>query len=192
MQEGKRKSPTLQGIGSDLNKKLNAKIRKKTYRKSSSVKELEGLAQETTRKKFSEIPQECLTTRKYRDDIVNELARCIIDFFRFKGCQAERINNSGRFTAIQKTFTDIIGRKRTIIQKKRIKGTGTTKLADISEFIAGQSIKIKAKNANVRLSHAQIAFQQSINLSGNNYLIVDSLEFFFYWYNNLKRDGYGK
>jgi hypothetical protein len=158
------------------------KIRKKPYRKSSAVKELEAQANAATKKKFPEIPQEWLAPRKYRDDSANGLTKCIIDYLKFKGCQAERINNTGRLIDNQKTFTDVIGRKRTIGNKKWIKGTGTKGTADISATIAGRSVKIEVKYSSDRQSKAQKNYQRHIEQAGGIYVIARTFKEFFNWY----------
>ncbi len=159
------------------------KIQKKPYRKSSAVKELEALANAAARKKFPEIPQEWLAPRKYRDDSANGLTKCIIDFLKFKGYQAERINNTGRLIDNQKTFTDVIGRKRTIGHKRWIKGTGTKGTADISATIAGRSVKIEVKYGRDRQSKAQREYQNQVQQAGGIYTIATTFEQFFQWYN---------
>lgn len=189
MQEGKRKSPFMQGIETDLNKNLSTKIRKKTYRKSQAVKELETIANAAARKKFPEIPDEWLAPRKYRDDTANALTRCIIHFLKFKGQQAERINNTGRLIDDQRTFTDVIGRTRTIGQKKWIKGTGTKGTADISATITGKSVKIEVKFGRDYQSKSQKDYQRLIEQAGGVYIIARTFEDFYNWYNEKFANG---
>lgn len=160
-----------------------AKIRKKPYRKSPAVKELERVANEDARNKFPEIPPEWLAPRKYRDDTSNGLTKCIIHFLRFKGWQAERITNTGRFINQQTTYTYVIGKSRTIGQKKWIPGTGTNGTADISATIAGRSVKIEVKIGKDRQSSAQKVYQVSIESAGGIYVIAPSFEIFYDWYN---------
>jgi hypothetical protein len=157
------------------------KIRKKPYRKSLAVKELESTANAAARKKFPEIPPEWLALRKYRDDTANALTRCIIHFLKFKGQQAERINNTGRLINGQRTFTDVTGRTRTIGQKKWIKGTGTDGTADISATIAGKSVKIEVKISD-RQSKAQQEYQRQVEQAGGIYIIARTFEDFYNWF----------
>lgn len=163
--------------------KANTKIRKKPYRKSQAVKELEAMANKAARLKFPEIPPEWLAPRKYRDDSANGLTKCIIHFLKFKNCWAERINNTGRLIDNQQTFTDVAGRTRTIGQKKWIKGTGTNGTADISAIIAGKSVKIEVKFGKDRQSKAQKEYQQQVEQAGGIYFIARTFEDFYTWYN---------
>ena len=158
------------------------KIRKNPYRKSPAVKELERLANEAAKQKFPEIPAEWLAPRKYRDDTANALTRCIIHFLKFKGQQAERINNTGRLIDDQRTFTDVIGRTRTIGQKKWIKGTGTKGSADISATIAGKSVKIEVKFGRDYQSKSQKDYQRQIEQAGGVYIIARTFEDFYSWF----------
>jgi hypothetical protein len=157
------------------------KIRKKPYRKSLAVKELEAIANNAAREKFPEIPPEWLAPRKYRDDTANGLTKCIIHFLKFKGCQAERINNTGRLIDTQRTYIDVIGRSRTIGQKKWVKGTGTDGTADISATIAGKSVKIEVKISD-RQSQAQQEYQRQVEQAGGVYIIARTFEDFYNWF----------
>jgi hypothetical protein len=158
------------------------KIRKNPYRKSPAVKELERLANEAARKKFPEIPAEWLAPRKYRDDTANGLTKCIIHFLRFKGQQAERINNTGQLIDNQRTFTDVVGRSRTIGSKKWIKGTGTKGTADISAIIEGWSVKIEVKIGRDYQSELQKDYQHQVEQAGGVYIIARTFEDFYSWF----------
>jgi hypothetical protein len=158
------------------------KIRKNPYRKSQAVKELETIANAAARQKFPEIPAEWLAPRKYRDDTANGLTKCILHFLRFKGQQAERINNTGRLIDNQRTFTDVFGRNRIIGEKKWIKGTGTKGTADISAIIEGKSVKIEVKIGRDYQSKLQKDYQQQVEQAGGVYIIARSFEDFYSWF----------
>lgn len=160
------------------------KIRKNPYRKSPAVKELETIANADARQKFPEIPPEWLAPRKYRDDTANGLTRCIIHFLKFKGQQAERINNTGRLIDDQRTFNDVLGRTRTIGKKKWIKSTGTRGTADISAAIVGKSVKIEVKISD-RQSKSQKEYQQQVELAGGIYFIARTFEDFYSWFTTI-------
>jgi hypothetical protein len=159
------------------------KIRKKTHRKSSAVKELEAMANDVARKKIPEIPQEWLAPRKYRDDSANSLTKCIIDFLRFNGCQAERISNTGRPIDTQKSFVDVMGNHRNVGGMKWVPGTNTNGTADISATIAGKMVKIQVKIGSNRQSKEQKKSRQAIEQAGGIYIIVRTFEEFYQWYN---------
>jgi hypothetical protein len=157
--------------------------KKLPYRKSHAVKLLEQLANDAARMKYPDTPPQWLAPRKYRDYSANGLTRCIIHFLNFKGHQAERINNTGRPIDQRKTFTDVIGRYRTIGSTKWIPGTGTRGTADISATIAGKSVKIEVKIGSDRQSQAQKEYQRMIEAAGGMYVIARSFDEFFQWYN---------
>lgn len=156
--------------------------KKKAYKKSPAVKMLEALAMSDARQKFSEIPEEWLAPRKYRDDSANALTKCVIDFIKLAGGQAERISNTGRLIGRQITFTDVVGRQRTIGEQRWIKGSGTNGTADISATIVGRSVKIEVKHGKDRQSEAQKKYQTEVVQAGGVYIIVRSFQEFYDWY----------
>jgi hypothetical protein len=124
------------------------KVQKIPYRKSNAVKFLEEIANDAARANNPNTPPEWLAPRKFRDDSANRLTRCIIDFLKFKGWQAERIANTGRMIDTRcQTFADVTGRIRTIGSNKWIPGTGSNGTADISATIKGRSVKIELSMA---------------------------------------------
>ncbi|WP_372653684.1 hypothetical protein [Draconibacterium sp.] len=160
----------------------NSKVQKIQYRKSQAVKYLEQLANNEVRAKNPNTPVEWLAPRKYKDDTANGLTKCVIDFIRFNGGQAERIGNTGRMIDTRSTFTDYVGQTRTIGQTKWITGTGTNGTADISATISGKSVKIEVKIGKDRQSEAQKNYQKAVEKAGGNYVLATSFEQFFNWY----------
>lgn len=160
-----------------------SKQRKAPYKKSQVVKLLEAMANENAHTKFSEIPAEWLAPRKYRDDSANGLTKCIIDFVTLKKGQAERIANMGRRLTTQQTFTDVIGRQRTIGSTKWIPSNGANGTADISATIKGKSVKIEVKIGRDIQSDVQKKYQKTIEAAGGIYVIASSFEQFHDWYN---------
>lgn len=174
----KKAAPTA-GNGSNSQ---TIKVKKNPYRKSKAVKILEGLANDAARQKYPMIEPEWLAPRKYRDDSANGLTKCILDFLKFHGSQAERINNTGRMLDKRKTFTDVVGNRRQIGTSTWIPGTGTKGTADISATIAGRSVKIEVKILADRQSPAQQEYQKAVEKAGGIYVIARSFEQFYDWY----------
>ena len=162
---------------------IASKVQNLPYKKSFAVKQLEAMADEAARKNNPNTPPEWIAPRRYRDDRANGLTKCIIDFIRFTGNQAERIANTGRRIDTRQTFEDVTGRTRTIGSSKWIKGTGTNGTADISSTIKGLSIKIEVKYGKDRQSDAQKLYQSQIQQSGGLYFIASSFEQFLSWFN---------
>lgn len=162
--------------------------KKLPYRKTSAVKLLEVMANEAARAKYPTTPPEWLAPRKYRDDTANALTKCVIDFLKLSGHQAERISNTGRMIDRRQTFTDVLGNRRQVGSSKWIKGTGTNGTADISATIAGKSVKIEVKIGRDRQSQAQRRYQEEVESAGGVYVIAATFEGFYDWYNqNFKR-----
>ncbi|MCK3682801.1 hypothetical protein [Maribellus sp. YY47] len=160
----------------------NKSTQKTRYVKSQAVKELERIADEEARKKFPVIPFEWLAPRRYRDDTANGLTKCIIDFLRFHGHQAERIANMGRRIDTRENFVDVIGRARTSGESKWIPGNGTKGTADISATIKGISVKIEVKIGSDRQSVSQKRYQKSIESAGGIYFVANSFDSFYKWH----------
>lgn len=166
------------------------RILKKRYIKSQAVKYLEDIANNAAREKYPMIDPENLAPRKFRDDSSNGLTKCITIFLQLKGWQAERIANMGRLMNTQHTFSDVVGRQRTIGQAKWVKGTGTNGTADISATIKGRSVKIEVKYGADRQSEAQKKYQRTIEMAGGLYYVARTFEGFLNWYNVTFGDEY--
>ena len=165
-----------------------AKVKKTPYKKSLAVKKLEQMATDEAQQKYPTIPSQWLAPRRYRDDTANGLTKCIIDFLKLSGWQAERISNTGRPIDERKTFIDVTGCQRTIGRIKWIPGSGQRGTADISATIAGRAVKIEVKIGSDRQSPAQRDYQKAIEQAGGIYIIARSFEQFLDWY-NVKFEG---
>ena len=161
----------LPGLSFETQIKDNKKVIR--YRKSD----------EAARKQYPNTPPHYLAPRKFEDKTANGLTKCVIDFVRLNGGQAERISNTGRRIDTQITFCDVIGCKRTIGSSKWINSNGTNGTADISSTILGRSVKIEIKIGADRQSEAQKLYQKSIEQAGGIYIVASSFEQFFAWYN---------
>lgn len=158
------------------------KIRKKPYKKPQAVRELESMANAENARKHPNTPLKYLAKCTYRDDTANGLTKCIIDFIRFNGGQAERINTTGIPKDNRMQVTDIMGHSRTI-GSIEWRPSGTTKgSADISATIRGRSVKIEVKIGKDTQSEAQKQYQASIEAAGGIYYIARDFESFVIWY----------
>lgn len=141
------------------------KPRKPAYKKPDAVKRLEQAKGGT-----------------YRDDTANGLTRCIVDYIKLKGGQAERVNTMGVPLDTRCEVTDIMGHRRTIGGIEWRKGGGTVGSADISATIRGRSVKIEVKVGRDRQSPAQREYQRQVEQSGGLYYIARNFTDFLHWY----------
>lgn len=150
-------------------------MNKSRYQKPQSVKDLERLAFDHFRQKYPNFPEYAIPPRSYRDDTANGLTKCIADFIRFQGGQAERINTTG---IPEQRGGRIVWRK-----------SNTTKgSADISATIGGRSVKVEVKIGPDRQSEAQRRYQAAIEQAGGLYFIAKDFTSFVEWYDtNFKR-----
>ena len=143
-----------------------------------SIKKLKALALEANRRKYPNFPEYARVTPSYTDKDANGLTKCIIDYIRMTGGQAERISVTGRKINGKKVFTDAAGCKRQIGKDKYIKSNMRKGSADISATIAGRSVKIEVKIGKDRQSQAQREYEEEIKRAGGIYFIAKSFDDF--------------
>ena len=131
------------------------------------------------------VPRNYLVAPKYSDKTANGLTKCIIEFIRLSGYQAERVNTMGRVIDNRKRVKDVLGRNRMIGSAKYIPTTGTKGSADIHATIRGRSVKIEVKIGADRQSEAQKLYELSIISSGGIYWIVKTFDDFYNKYVSL-------
>lgn len=166
------------------------KPRKKPYQKPQAVKKLEELADIENERKHPNTPPKYLAKSKYRDDTANGLTKCIIDFIRLNGGQAERINATGVPIDTRREVTDILGHRRTIGSVTWRPSGATVGSADISATVGGRSVKIEVKVGRDRQSEAQKQYQASIEAAGDLYFLANDFTDFVAWYHqNLEKGG---
>ena len=153
--------------------------------KSKHLEKLKDLDFKHQRSKYPNVPLSCVALTKYIDTTANGLERCICDFIRYNGYQAERIKNTGRPIDNTQQVTDVLGRTQTIGSISYIKGTGTNGTADISATIFGRSVKIEVKIGKDYQSQAQKEYQQSIESSGGQYWVVKDFDSFYFYYESF-------
>lgn len=124
------------------------------------------------------------------DNSANHLTGCIMDWIRYNGGQAERINTMGRRIDNTKISKDVLGGTRLIGSISWQKGTGTKGSADISATIPmqvngikfGVSVKIEVKYGKDRQSEDQKKYEHTINEAGGIYVIARNIDDFIEWY----------
>ncbi|WP_417873891.1 hypothetical protein [Xanthomarina gelatinilytica] len=164
-------------------------IAKNRTGKSAAVQKLEDLILEDLKKRYPNNPYP--PKRKYTDQTSNGLTRCIMDFLKVSGHQAERINSTGRMIDNTKTVKDCIGRVRKVGSVQWVKGTGRTGTADISATILGRSVKIEVKCAATGdryQSEEQKDYQKEIEAAGGTYVIARTFEGFMEWFNGFLKE----
>lgn len=122
------------------------------------------------------VPAAHIPLNTYTDKTANGLTRCIVDFIRSNGGQAERINTTGMPIIRQLPS----GRTETTWRK----GNTTKGSADISAIIDGKSVKIEVKIGPDRQSEAQKKYQKAVEAAGGMYFIAKSFDDFLTFYNN--------
>ncbi len=155
----------------------------------TAIKTLKSLAMEAHRNRHPLMPEHARVVHRYTDKTANALTRCVIDWLRYKGHQAERISNTGRPVDTRKRYVDAVGFHREIGSVSWIPGQGTPGTADISATIAGRSVKIEVKIGRDRQSEAQRKYQAAIEAAMGTYIIAKSFDGFLEWYNSFTNKG---
>ena len=153
------------------------------YKKSEAILTLERMAIDEAHRKDSTMPY--LEPRLYRDDSTNALTRCVVDFLRLSGWQAERVNSTGRYIDDSKIVTDVTGIRRRIGRDRWIYSPGQKDPAEISTTIKEHPIKIEVKTGQDTQSENQKQYQKEIEQSGGIYLLISDFESFLHAYNQL-------
>ncbi len=150
--------------------------------KSPELIQLHSLALEAHRLKHPNFPEEYRYVKAYSDRKANDLTRCIIDFLRFNGHQAERISVTGRYIDNTKIVENCLGNKRKIGSGKWIPGSMQPGSSDISATIRGRSVKIEVKVGRDVQSENQKRYQRDTEAAGGMYFIAHSFTEFWQWY----------
>ena len=144
-------------------------MNKPHYRKPQAVRELERMALDHFRRDHPNFPEYAIPPQSYRDNTANGLTKCIVDYIRYNGGQAERINTTGM---PEQRGGQIVWRK----------SNATKGSADISATIAGLSVNIEVKIGHDHQSRAQRRHQATVERAGGLYFIAKDFTSFIEWY----------
>jgi hypothetical protein len=139
-----------------------------------------------TRELYPNVPDIALPKTEYNDKSANGLTKCVLDYLNLSGNFCERTGNEGRVIDNRKTYTDVIGRQKTIGTVKRIKSSGTKGTSDLKAIIGGKMVAIEIKYASDRQSQHQKDYQAMVENAGGTYWIVKNFEQFYDLYNDFK------
>jgi hypothetical protein len=123
---------------------------------------------------YPAVPEHCLPKQKYTDKTANGLTRMVLDFVRFSGGYAERINVMGR---VIKTKAN---------REIYIPSSGSKGSADISAILpGGKSARIEIKIGKDKQSDKQRQYADKVNAAGGIYVVIRSFQDFYSWYQTL-------
>jgi hypothetical protein len=153
----------------------------------SALEKLRQLKLAKTREMYPNVPEIALPKTEYNDRSANGLTRCVLDYLLLSGHFCERTGNEGRVIDGRKTYTDVIGRQKTIGTVKRIKSSGTKGTSDLKAVINGRMVAIEIKYGADRQSQHQKDYQAMVEKAGGTYWIVKNFEQFLNLYENFIR-----
>lgn len=112
-----------------------------------------------------------MKVKPYNDKSANNLTTAIVDFIKFSGGDANRINTQGQLRKVKGQVKWTYGATR--------KGT-----ADIHAIYKGRHISIEIKTGNDKQSKEQIKEAERIRRAGDLYFIAQNMETFIEWWQN--------
>lgn len=110
--------------------------------------------------------------KPYTDKTANGLTNCIIDWFKFHGGDANRINTQGQLRKVNCGMKWTHGGTR--------KGT-----ADIHAIYKGRHISIEIKIGKDRVSDSQLLEKSRVEKAGGFYFIAGDMPSFILWFHDL-------
>lgn len=150
-----------------------------------AIEHLRALKLADTRAKYPSVPDIALPKTEYNPNSANGLTKCILDFVNLSGYLAERTGTEGRVIDNRKTYTDVIGRQKTIGSVKRIKTSGLVGSSDLKLYINGKIVAIEIKIGRDRQSQAQKEYQERMEKAGGIYLIIKDFDSFYVWFQDF-------
>ncbi len=135
-----------------------------------AVKSLEIIAMDRAKKKYPDMPPNYLAPRKYRDDKANDLTKCIVDYIKFCGGFATRLNSTGMYR------TDL---------KKFVPNTQRKGMPDIQAVYEGTPLFIEVKIGRDRLSPHQKKIQDEVTGSGGVFFVARNFTEFKQWFDDI-------
>lgn len=141
---------------------------------AESKQALRQLEAEYNRDRYPSVPGYASARTAYEDNTANGLTRCIIDYIRFTGGFAERVNRMG------------FKRKNKYGKEIWVSGGGTNGTADISAVLpGGRSARIEVKAGRDRIRPEQIRYAEKVTKAGALYFIARSFDEFLMWYGTV-------
>ena len=147
-----------------------------------AIEHLRALKLADIKARYPNVPLIALPKIEYNEKTSNGLSKCILDFVNLSGYLAERTGTEGRVIDNRKTYTDVIGRQKTIGSVKRIKTSGLVGSSDLKLYINGKIVAVEIKIGRDRQSQAQKEYQERMEKAGGIYLIIKDFETFFSWF----------
>lgn len=113
-----------------------------------------------------------MKTYAWTDKTANGLTRCIVDYIKFIGGFASRINSTGMMRKVNG-------------QMRWTHSTTTKGIADIMATIQGRAVHIEVKIGKDCMSEAQHKVAAQVRASGGLYFVAKDMTSFLEWYDGV-------
>lgn len=154
------------------------------------IDHLKSLRLAKTKELYPNVPDYALPKYEYNEKSANGLTKAILDFVNLSGFLAERTGTEGRVIDNRKTYTDVLGRQKTIGTVKRIKTSGLVGSSDLKLYINGKIVAVEIKVGRDRQSQAQKEYQERMEKAGGIYLIIRDFDSFYNWFKEFVKENY--
>lgn len=152
------------------------------------IDHLKALRLAKTKESYPSVPDYALPKYEYNEKSSNGLTKAILDFVNLSGFLAERTGTEGRVIDNRKTYTDVLGRQKTIGAVKRIKTSGMVGSSDLKLYINGKIVAVEIKVGRDRQSQAQKEYQERMEKAGGIYLIIRDFDSFYNWFQEFIKE----
>jgi len=112
----------------------------------------------------------------YNDITSNGLTKCITDFIKFNGGDAQRINTQGQMRKING-------------QMKWVHSGSRQGAADVHGIVSGRAVHIEIKIGRDKQSPAQIKGAERVQKAGGIYYVARDMESFITWFEQTFKQG---
>jgi len=145
----------------ELDAKRGKKVRKPSYKKPQSIKQLE--IQEFEYKKQRHPDNPAVIKRSFRDDTANGLTNCVCKWLKINNYYGARVNTMGNYNPKL---------------KKWVYSGSTRGAADINAIIDGKSIQIEVKAGKDKPRPEQLEVAEKVRSAGGYYIFVKTFDDF--------------
>ena len=143
---------------------------------------LKQLKEQQLRQRYNRTPDEWTKfahQAKFSDKNEKELERCIIEYGKIEGFQAERDKVKPNRIDNRIKYVDSVGFVKQIGRITWTKSSMQAGSADLSLTIRGRSVKVEIKIGKDTQKKAQKEYQRQIEAAGGQYWIIKTFQEFY-------------
>lgn len=127
------------------------------------------------RERYPNVPAVCIPKPDYTDKTTNGLTKMIMDYVKFRGGMAKRVNVVGRQIKAKSG-------KQIWIPSSTVKGA-----ADLSIIYNGRALEVEVKCAAThdRMRPKQVEYANRVAMAGGLYFVARTFDEFYEWFQTI-------